>query len=199
MTPSQRFVKRLFDLSLSVTGLLFCWPIILMGWIASALSTGANGFFVQQRVGMHGKCFPVIKLRTMRKVAGVTTTVTAQNDVRITKIGSLLRTLKIDELPQLFNVLAGHMSLVGPRPDVPGFADLLEGDDRIVLSIRPGITGPATLEFRKEEELLSSVDNPDEYNQNVIWPEKVRLNREYINNYSLAADVRCLWQTVAGS
>ena len=91
------------------------------------------------------------------------------------------------------------MSLVGPRPDVPGFADLLEGDDRIVLSIRPGITGPATLEFRKEEELLSSVDNPDEYNQNVIWPEKVRLNREYINNYSLAADVRCLWQTVAGS
>lgn len=147
---------------------------------------------------MHGELFPVIKLRTMREVKGVSTTVTAKNDVRITGVGSFLRTFKIDELPQLFNVIAGHMSLVGPRPDVPGFADLLEGEDRIVLSVRPGITGPATIAFRKEEQILAEVENPDEYNQNVIWPEKIRLNRDYIENYSLSKDIVYLWQTVTG-
>jgi len=199
MTTSQRFIKRAFDLVVSIFGLVFASPIIFVGWIAAALSTRANGFFVQKRVGMHGKTFPVIKLRTMREVKGVSTTVTAQNDVRITGVGSFLRKFKIDELPQLFNVVAGHMSLVGPRPDVPGFADLLEGEDRIVLSIRPGITGPATIAFRKEEELLAEVDNPVEYNQNVIWPEKTRLNREYVTDYSLSKDIIYLWQTVIGS
>lgn len=198
MTKSQRILKRVFDLIVAFIGLVFAFPFIFIGWIAAALSTRANGFFIQKRVGMHGELFPVIKLRTMREVKGVSTTVTAKNDVRITGVGSFLRTFKIDELPQLFNVIAGHMSLVGPRPDVPGFADLLEGEDRIVLSVRPGITGPATIAFRKEEQILAEVENPDEYNQNVIWPEKIRLNRDYIENYSLSKDIVYLWQTVTG-
>jgi len=199
MTNSQRFLKRIFDLVVAIVGLLFVWPIIIVGWIAAALSTGANGFFIHHRAGMHGKTFPMIKLRTMREVKGVTTTVTAKNDVRITGVGSVLRNTKIDELPQLINVVAGHMSLVGPRPDMKEFADALEGEDRIILSIRPGITGPATLAFRKEEEILAEVENPIDYSDNVIWPEKVKINREYVQNYSLSKDITYIFQTVFGS
>lgn len=198
MTNSQRMVKRVFDLVIATFGVVIVSPIIFVGWIAAALSTGANGFFVHRRVGMHGKLIPVLKLRTMREVEGVTTTVTAQNDVRITPIGSILRRSKIDELPQLLNVIAGHMSLVGPRPDMQEFADALEGDERIVLSIRPGITGPATLAYRKEEQILAEVDDPIAYNHDVIWPEKVKLNCEYIKNYSLSKDIFYIWQTVIG-
>ena len=180
-------------------GLLFVWPLILLGWIAATISTRNNGFFVQHRVGRDGKLFPLIKLRSMRQVVGVHTSVTTENDIRITSTGKVLRKLKIDELPQLINVLVGHMSLVGPRPDVPGFADELSGEDRIVLSVRPGITGPATLAFRDEEDLLASVDDPEAYNRDVIWPEKVRLNKEYIKHYSLLVDVRAIWSTVFGN
>ncbi|MCH8496630.1 MAG: sugar transferase, partial [Balneolales bacterium] len=122
-------------------------------------------------------------------------TVTTSTDVRISGIGRILRRAKIDELPQLWNVLKGDMSLVGPRPDVPGYADALTGDDRIVLSVRPGITGPASLFFRKEELLLSRVDNPVEYNDSVIWPEKVRINRRYVENYSFFGDLCWLFYT----
>ena len=117
---------------------------------------------------MNGKQFPLLKLRSMRVIAGSQTNVTADGDQRITKTGRMLRKLKIDELPQLFNVLLGQMSLVGPRPDVPGFADQLTGDDRIILSIRPGITGPASIAFRNEEEILASVDDPETYNLSLI-------------------------------
>ena len=135
----------------------------------------------------------------MREIEGFDTVVTTREDPRITPLGKLLRRTKIDELPQLFNVLIGTMSFVGPRPDVPGFADELEGDDRIILSIRPGITGPATLKYRNEEEMLSGVDDPETYNRDVIFPDKVAINRHYIENYSLGQDVRYILQTVRGS
>ena len=124
---------------------------------------------------------------------------TADGDQRITKTGRILRKLKIDELPQLFNVLLGQMSLVGPRPDVPGFADQLTGDDRIILSIRPGITGPASIAFRNEEEILASVDDPETYNREVIWPEKVAINKQYVQSQSLLGDVKLILQTVVGT
>jgi lipopolysaccharide/colanic/teichoic acid biosynthesis glycosyltransferase len=134
----------------------------------------------------------------MREVAGVTTCVTADNDIRITRIGRWLRKFKIDELPQLANVLLGHMSLVGPRPDMPGFLDALEGEDRVLLTLRPGITGPASIAFRDEDDLLASVEDPEDYSDNVIWPEKVRINKDYIRNYSLLGDLKLIWQTVFG-
>jgi lipopolysaccharide/colanic/teichoic acid biosynthesis glycosyltransferase len=196
LTPANRFFKRAFDILLSFIGLLLLWPVILLGWIAATLSTRANGFFVQTRVGMHGQTFRLLKLRSMRNRADVRTTVTTRQDPRITRVGSLLRKTKMDELPQLWNVLVGHMSLVGPRPDVPGFADKLTGDDLIVLSIRPGITGPASLEFRNEEELLSGQSDPERYNREVIWPKKVELNRAYVANYSFWKDLGYIWRTI---
>jgi len=124
LSSSQRVLKRVFDVAVSLIGIVVLWPVIFAGWIASAISTRANGFFIQKRVGLHGEMFSLLKLRSMRQVAGVTTSVTSDKDVRITETGRVLRKLKIDELPQLFNVLAGQMSLVGPRPDVSGFADV---------------------------------------------------------------------------
>jgi len=198
LSSSQRVIKRVFDVVVSLVGIVVLWPVILVGWIASAISTRANGFFIQKRVGLHGEMFSLLKLRSMRQVAGITTSVTSDKDVRITATGRVLRKLKIDELPQLFNVLAGQMSLVGPRPDVSGFADKLEGDDRQVLSVRPGITGPASIAFRKEEEILAGVENPEAYNRKVIWPEKVRINKAYIRDYSLAQDLKYILQTILG-
>jgi len=140
----------------------------------------------------------MVKLRSMREVPGVTTTNTAGNDVRITRIGKWLRRLKIDELPQLVNVLVGHMSLVGPRPDVEGYTDVLEGSDRLVLSVRPGITGPASLTYRHEEKILAKASDPENYNDTVLWPRKVEINCEYVRNWSFVSDVRYIWQTAFG-
>lgn len=145
---------------------------------------------------MKGKLFDVVKLRTMRDVAGIDTTATTRTDPRITKGGAFLRRFKLDELPQLWNVLTGDMSFVGPRPDVPGFADKLTGKDRIILSVRPGITGPATLKYKDEEEILAKQKNPDRYNREVIWPEKVTINREYIENYSFFKDIYYIFKTI---
>ena len=184
---------------MAFAALIFIWPIIVLGWLAATISTGKNGFFIQQRVGLNGQLFPLLKLRSMRVVPGQQTTVTADDDQRITKTGRILRKLKIDELPQLINVLLGHMSLVGPRPDVPGFADQLAGDDQIILSVRPGITGPATIAFRNEEEMLAAVEDPETYNREVIWPKKVALNKQYVQSQSLLGDVKLLWQTVIGT
>ena len=199
MSTSQKICKRLFDLVVAFAALIFIWPIIVLGWLAATISTGKNGFFIQQRVGLNGQLFPLLKLRSMRVVPGQQTTVTADDDQRITKTGRILRKLKIDELPQLINVLLGHMSLVGPRPDVPGFADQLAGDDQIILSVRPGITGPATIAFRNEEEMLAAVEDPETYNREVIWPKKVALNKQYVQSQSLLGDVKLLWQTVIGT
>jgi lipopolysaccharide/colanic/teichoic acid biosynthesis glycosyltransferase len=190
--------KQIFDFIVSFFGLVATWWIILLAWIVATIETKSNGFFIQKRVGKDGKLFNVYKIKTMKKVDGVDTTITSANDVRITKSGKFFRDTKIDELPQLFNVLVGDMSFVGPRPDVEGYADKLEGDDRVVLSIRPGITGPASLKYKNEEEILSKQANPKEYNDTVIWPDKVKINKEYIKNWSLKKDIEYIIKTVTG-
>jgi lipopolysaccharide/colanic/teichoic acid biosynthesis glycosyltransferase len=199
LSPRQKIVKRIFDIIFSFIGLVLLGWLILLAFIAATVDTGKNGFFTQVRVGKDGKLFKVIKIRTMRDISGLDSTVTAANDPRITKIGAFFRKTKIDELPQLINVLLGHMSFVGPRPDVPGYADQLPEEDRkVILSVRPGITGPATIKYRAEEEMLAAVDDPETYNREVIFPDKVRINREYIENYSFINDLRYIWATVFG-
>ena len=194
LTARQRAVKRTFDLVAASIGLLLTWPMMLVAWLIATVDTRANGLFRQQRIGRDGKPFEVMKIRSMRAVPG--TTVTAAGDARITRSGAVLRKLKIDELPQLVNVLRGEMSIVGPRPDVAGFADLLTGDDCLVLSVRPGITGPASLAYRHEEELLARAKDPEAYNREVIWPDKVRINREYVETWTLRGDLASLRDTV---
>lgn len=189
-------VKRLFDFTLAFTGLLVTWWLIILAWLAASIDTRSNGFFIQRRVGKDGKLFKVVKIKTMRPTELPGTTVTQRGDPRITKVGSFFRRSKIDELPQLWNVLLGQMSFVGPRPDVPGFADKLTGEEREVLKLRPGITGPATLRYRDEEELLAAQSDPEKYNREVIFPDKVRINLEYMRNWSLRKDIGYIWQTV---
>jgi lipopolysaccharide/colanic/teichoic acid biosynthesis glycosyltransferase len=196
LTPWRRAVKRGIDLAAALAGLLFLGWLIALLVAAARVDTGQSGMFRQVRIGRDGKPFVLLKIRTME--ASGRTTVTTAGDPRITRLGRLLRRTKLDELPQLVNVLRGDMSLVGPRPDVPGFADLLEGPDRVVLAVRPGITGPATLRFRDEERILAEQPDPESYNRAVLFPEKVRLNREYVECYTLWTDVRCLWKTLAG-
>jgi len=192
----NRFCKRTFDILASALGLILTGWIIVLAYIAASIDTGKGGFFTQQRIGKSGISFKVMKIRSMRHIPSIHTTVTTSNDLRITPLGRFLRKTKIDELPQLINVFLGQMSFVGPRPDVPGFADKLIGEDRIILSVRPGITGPATLEYRKEEELLAGQDDPEKYNNEVIFPDKVRLNREYVLNYRFWKDIKYIWQTI---
>jgi len=196
LSRNQLIQKRTFDLSFSLLGIFLFWWIILFCWIASSIDTRSNGFFLQQRVGRYGKKFRVVKIKTMRPVDAIETTVTCRVDPRITQLGSFFRRTKLDELPQLWNILLGHMSFVGPRPDVPGFADLLKENERAILSIRPGITGPATLQYRNEEEVLAEQSDPEAYNREVIWPNKVSINLEYIRNWSLCQDVKYILQTV---
>lgn len=160
--------------------------VLLLGWFMFLLAfliflqTGENGYFKQKRIGRNRKVFKIIKIRTIKftfdsqKTNGQTNLF--HEDLRQTKFQQFLRRTKIDELPQLWNVLWGDMSFVGPRPDVPGFADTLEGEDRILLQLRPGITGPASMAFKNEEEILNQQSNPDQYNREILWPKKVRIN-----------------------
>lgn len=195
LTLCQRVVKRSMDVAVAAVGISLCWWLVLLAWVIAAVDTHASGFFVQTRIGRYGRPFRLIKIRTMTLNEGGTV-VTTSADRRITRSGAWLRRLKIDELPQLFNVLLGNMSLVGPRPDVPGFADRLEGDDKVILTVRPGITGPATLRFRNEEAMLAGVTHAERFNQEVIYPEKVRMNREYVEGYSLLRDIELIWCTI---
>ena len=196
LSIGQAAIKRSFDFTVALFGLLVTWWLVLVAWIAASIDTRSNGFFIQRRVGRNGKTFRVIKIKTMRPVAEFDTTVTRRGDPRITPLGAFFRRTKIDELPQLWNVLLGQMSFVGPRPDVPGFADTLLGEERAMLSIRPGITGPATLKYRNEEELLAAQDDPEAYNRDVIWPDKVQINLEYIREWSLWNDCCNIFRTV---
>ena len=198
LTGTEKIVKRMFDVVVSFIGLLVTWWIILIAWIVASIETRSNGFFVQKRVGKDAKLFYAIKIKSMKKVEGVDTTITSANDVRITKSGQFFRNTKIDELPQLINVLLGSMSFVGPRPDVEGYADQLQGDNRIVLSIRPGITGPASLKYKNEEEILSGQADPKKYNDEVIWPDKVKINKAYIKNWSFWKDIQYIIKTITG-
>jgi len=199
MTTQDRILKRTLDLFFSGIGLTMTWWVILIAAILARIDTGLNGFFVQLRVGRDGRPFKIIKIRTMKPSMETNSTVTTACDNRITKLGKFFRLTKIDELPQLVNVLLGDMSFVGPRPDVPGYADKLKGEDRIILSVRPGITGPATLFYRNEEELLASQPDPVLYNDTVLFPHKVKLNKQYIENYSIAQDLNYIWRTISGN
>lgn len=194
MSKKNRLLKRLFDIILALIGLIVTSLIIIIAFSIAAFETKSNGIFVQNRVGKNARIIKVYKIKTMKNVTG--TTVTTANDTRITSSGKIFRKTKIDELPQLWNVLKGDMSFVGPRPDVPGYADKLEGEDRIILTIRPGITGPASIKYKNEEELLSQVDNPKLYNDTVIYPDKVQINKEYIYNYKFRDDLKYIWKTI---
>ena len=196
LNTRQRFVKRVFDLFFSFFGLLFLLIPVLILIIGASFSTGIFGLFRQLRVGENGKLFRIFKIRTMNENIPKEDFITLKNDNRITPFGKFLRLFKLDELPQLFNVLIGEMSLVGPRPDVTGYADKLIGYDRIILSVKPGITGPATLKFKNEEDILSKQNNPKKYNDRVIWPEKIKLNKQYIQQWSLINDIKCIVKTI---
>ena len=198
MSNSGRVIKRIFDILLSLVGVLLTFWLILIAFIIASIETKSFGIFIQKRVGKDAKFFNVFKIKTMKPLEGIDTTITTSNDMRITKSGKFFRDKKIDELPQLFNVLLGTMSFVGPRPDVEGYADALEGEDRLLLTIRPGITGPASIKYKDEEEILAKQSNPQEYNDKIIWVDKVAINLEYIKNWSLKKDIQYIIKTVIG-
>jgi lipopolysaccharide/colanic/teichoic acid biosynthesis glycosyltransferase len=196
MTRPQLLAKRLFDLFVaSAGGLVLLVPFMVLCLVLRLFSRGPV-FFIQPRIGRFGKPFACIKFRTMRIDAERDGPVTTAADDRITPSGRILRRLKIDELPQLWNVLIGNMSMVGPRPDVSGYADRLSGEAREILCLRPGITGPATLYFRDEERLLSAVKDPIAFNNEVLWPIKVAMNLAYLKSWSLARDIGFILITV---
>ena len=198
LSLAEKVQKRFFDIALSVLGIWLTWWLMLLAWIIASFETRSNGLFMQERIGKEGKPFLVFKIKTMKIINGIDTTVTTSEDRRISKSGVFFRKMKIDELPQLFNVLLGTMSFVGPRPDVAGFADLLEGEDRIILDLRPGITGPASLKYKDEEDLLSQQKDPEQYNRDVIWSDKVEINKTYIKEWSLKKDIMYIIKTVLG-
>ena len=180
--------KRALDAAAALAGLVVLSPVLLAVAAAVRLSSPGPALYVQDRVGRQGRLFRCAKFRTMRVGAEAGGSVTTAADARVTRVGRFLRRWKLDELPQLWNVLSGSMSLVGPRPDVPGYADRLEGEDRRVLELRPGITGPATLLFRDEERLLGLARDAQAFNDAVIYPEKIRINRVYGATRSLWRD-----------
>ena len=193
----MKALKYIFDRGMAFIGLLFIWPVLLIVAILIKLKMPGPILFVQQRVGKDGKLFACHKFRTMTIDHGGSS-VSVAGEARITPLGAKLRKYKLDELPELWDVFIGKMSFVGPRPDVPGYADQLEGEDQIVLTLRPGITGPATLKYRNEEELLAQVKDPQQYNDKVIYPDKVRINRYYAEHYSFVKDIQMIFCTVLG-
>lgn len=190
--------KWLFDRIMSLVGLIVLSPLLFVVALLIRLKMpGGPVLFRQKRVGKDGKLFTMVKFRSM-SVSHGGSSVSVAGESRITPLGAKLRKYKLDELPELWNVLVGDMSFVGPRPDVPGYADKLVGEDRVILKLRPGITGPASLKYRNEEELLAGVDDPQAYNDTVIFPDKVRINKEYYYHWSFMKDIRYIVQTVFG-
>lgn len=191
-------IKSLFDKTASFFGLLFLWPVLLVvAFLIKIKMPGGPVIFKQKRVGLHGKLFTMYKFRSMT-VAHNGSSVSVRGEARITPLGAILRKYKLDELPELWNVLIGDMSLVGPRPDVPGYADQLKGKDRDMLKLKPGITGPASLKYVNEEEILAKQEDPVRYNDEVIFPDKVRINLDYLQNQSLFLDIKIILCTVLG-
>ena len=214
-------LKFVFDKVVSLVGLIVLSPVLLIVALLIKWKMPGPILFCQQRVGRYGRIFTVYKFRTMTVKAEASvasrnseaTSIASQEQSRITPLGEKLRRYKLDELPELWNVLKGDMSFVGPRPDVPGYADQLQGEDREVLLLRPGITGPASLKYRNEEDILEAVDEAlqkgrsglpmgittvQECNDNVIYPDKVRLNRYYLHHYSFIKDIQMIVCTVLG-
>lgn len=204
-------LKWIFDRFMALVGLLCLWWVLLIVMVLIKVKMpGGPAFFVQKRVGKDGRLFDCHKFRTMTMGHGGSS-VSVAGESRITPLGAKLRHYKLDELPGLWDVLRGKMSFVGPRPDVPGYADLLVGDDRKVLQLRPGITGPATLKYRAEDEMIAAYiaehrgqnGMTDEemalwYNDNVIYPDKVRINKYYYEHYSFVKDLQMIFATVLG-
>jgi lipopolysaccharide/colanic/teichoic acid biosynthesis glycosyltransferase len=189
-------IKFLFDKFFGLIGLLVFLPIIVIVYLLILIKMpGGPVFFRQKRVGKNGKLFTMIKFRTMTVGHGGSS-VSVAGESRITNLGSKLRKYKLDELPELWNVLIGDMSFVGPRPDVPGYANKLEGEDKEILKLRPGITGPATIKYINEEEILSEVDDPVKYNNEVIYPDKVRINLLYHKNKNFWLDIKIILNTL---
>jgi len=190
-------IKRIFDFTASLVGILVFSPLLLFVAILIKLKMPGPVFFKQKRVGQHGNLFTVVKFRTMTVNHGGNT-ISVKGESRITPLGATLRKYKLDELPGLWNVLKGEMSFVGPRPDVPGYADKLTGEDRRILVLKPGITGPASMKYANEEEILAEQADPVKYNDEVIFPDKVRINLKYLNNRSSFLDLKIIIFTIFG-
>ena len=202
MTPLQiqYLYKNIFDYSVAILSLPLVLPVILVCWIIASIDTKSNGFFYQNRIGKNGLPFRVIKIKTMYNPtkSEQRSAITANVQTKISKSGSIFRKYKLDELPQILNILSGNMSFVGPRPDVPGYADCLQGEDRIVLKLKPGITGPASIKYKNEEKILAAQTNPQEYNDTIIWPDKIQINKTYYKNYTFSKDIKYIFQTIFG-
>ena len=191
-------LKSVFDRTMAFVGLLALWPLLLIVAVLIRIKMpGGPVIFRQVRVGQYGRLFTMYKFRSMI-VDHSGSSVSVKGESRITPLGAVLRKYKLDELPELWNVLIGDMSFVGPRPDVPGYADRLEGESRDILSLKPGITGPASLKYRNEEELLALQNDPQKYNDEVLFPDKVRINLDYLKNRSFGLDLRIIVCTVLG-
>lgn len=192
ITKKQLRAKRIFDVFFVLLLLPFLIIPITFLIVLSTIDTGIYGVFTQKRVGQHGKLFKIYKIRTLKEGKHRL----GHLDKSATSMGKVLRRTKLDELPQLFNVLKGDMSFVGPRPDVEGFADKLEGDDRIVLLVKPGVTGEATLKYKDEEKVLERQKDPDHYNRTIIWVDKVKINKNYVMNYSFYLDLKLILKSI---
>ncbi|WP_289161115.1 sugar transferase [uncultured Parabacteroides sp.] len=191
-------MKLFFDRIMSFIGLILLSPVFLVVTLLIKIKMpDGSVIFKQKRVGQHGRLFIMYKFRSMI-VSHSGSSVSVKGESRITPLGIKLRKYKLDELPELWNVLIGDMSFVGPRPDVPGYADKLEGDDRRMLLLKPGITGPASLKYRNEEELLAEQENPLKYNDEILFPDKVKINIEYLDNWSFWNDIKIIIYTVLG-
>lgn len=177
--------KRIFDIAFSFILIVFFGWILLLGFVFASLDTRSNGFFLQKRVGQYGKLFTIYKLKTIHPKTR-----------EITAIGGFLRRSKIDELPQLWNVMIGEMSFVGPRPDIPGYYDKLQGEERKILELKPGITSLASIKYKREEEILSKQENPLEYNDTVLFPDKVKMNMDYYYKRSFFGDLKIIAKTI---
>ena len=188
-------LKRTFDILLSVFAIFLLFPFFVLVSLLIVIDSGFPIFFLQKRIGRGAKEFNIIKFRTM-KINNENKTITVYDDRRITRIGKYLRKTKIDELPEILNVLFGQMSFVGPRPDVKGYADKLKGANRKILALRPGITGPASLKYYNEEYILSQKSNPKKYNDEVIFPDKVKINMDYFHNRSFFLDLKIIFATI---
>lgn len=181
----KSIIKRGFDFVFSIIALVVFLPIIVISWLILVFDTKSNGFFLQKRVGQFGKLFTIYKLKTMHEETG-----------KITKLGFFFRKYKLDELPQFLNVLKGEMSVVGPRPDIQGYYDKLQGEDRKILELKPGITSEASLKYYNEEELLDEQLDALEYNDTVIFPDKVKMNLAYYRNHNLLLDIKIIIKTL---
>ena len=192
------FIKYMFDKISALLGIIVVSPILLLIFIIHKIVMPNGEFiFMQERIGQYGKPFNIYKIRSMNVGCDKNNTfVTTAKDNRITPFGRWLRKTKLDEIVELINVLKGDMSLVGPRPDVEGYADNLEGEERKILELRPGITGPASLKYINEEEILAKVDNPQQYNDEVIFPDKVKINLDYYYNRSFWGDIKIILKTI---